>query len=78
MTKTSPSFLPAKARTKTTADWPDEGLIKLSVVAKLLGVSAVTIRRRVADGSLRPIRSQGRLYFEPREVRAFITRHRDD
>ena len=74
MTKTSRSFLPAQAR--AAAYRPVEGLIKLSQAARLLGVSAVTIRRRVADGSLTPVRSKGRLYFEPAELRAFITRHR--
>jgi len=76
MSKISRSFLPAQAR--AAADRPIEGLIKLSAAAKLLGVSAVTIRRRVADGSLTPVRSKGRLYFEPVELRAFIARHRED
>lgn len=76
MTKTSHSFLPAQAR--ATADRPIEGLIKLSSAGKLLGVAAITIRRRVADGSLRSVRIHGRLYFEPAELRAFIARHRAD
>ena len=74
MTKTSRSFLPAQAR--AAADRPLEKVIKLSVAADILGVSAVTIRRRVADGSLRHIRMKGRLYFELAELRAFIARHR--
>lgn len=76
MPKTSHSFLPIQ--TRTTADRPIEGLIKLSKAAAILGVSAVTIRRRVADGSLTPVRSHGRLYFEPAELRTFIARHRED
>ncbi|EKM99100.1 MULTISPECIES: helix-turn-helix domain-containing protein [unclassified Acidocella] len=75
MTNAFRSFLPAQAR--TAADRPVEGLIKLAAAAKLLGVSAVTIRRRVADGSLTPVRINGRLYFEPAELRVFIARHRE-
>lgn len=75
MTKTFRSFLPTQAR--PAADRPVERLIKLSVAAGILGVSAVTIRRRVADGSLTPVRVNGRLDFEPGELRAFIALHRE-
>lgn len=75
MTKPSRSFLPTQAR--TTADRPLEKLIKLTSAAAILGVSAVTVRRRVADGSLTPVRINERLYFEPAELRAFIARHRE-
>nr|WP_295738837.1 helix-turn-helix domain-containing protein [uncultured Acidocella sp.] len=74
MTKTSRSFLPAQA--SAGADRPLEKLIKLSAAAGILGVSAVTIRRRVADGSLTPVRINERLYFEPAELRAYIAQHR--
>ncbi len=76
MTKTSHSILPSQA--SAAAGRPIEGLIKLSVAATILGVSAMTIRRRVAAGSLTPVRSRGRLYFEPAELHAFIARHRAD
>ena len=76
MPKTSRSFLPAQAR--IAADRPIEGLIKLSAAAAILGVSAVTIRRRVADGTLVLVRVSGQPYFEPAELRAFIARHRAD
>lgn len=51
-------------------------LVKLREVAKLLGVSIVTVRRRVREGSLPHLRMKGRLYFRPTEVHAFIEAHR--
>lgn len=52
------------------------GLVKLRDVANLLGVSMITVRRRVRDGSLPHLRIKGRLYFRPAEVHAFIEAHR--
>lgn len=51
-------------------------ILKLSDVAARLGLSAMTIRRRVKDGSLPHIRMKGRLYFRPHEVQAFLEAHR--
>lgn len=51
-------------------------LVKLSHVAKRLGVSSITVRRRVTDGSLPHIRIKGRLYFHTQDIEAFIARHR--
>jgi hypothetical protein len=41
-----------------------------------LGVSAVTVRRRVRDGSLSHIRIMNRLYFRPNELHEFVEAHR--
>jgi excisionase family DNA binding protein len=50
-------------------------VLKLREVAQLLGVSTVTVRRRVRDGSLPSVRIKGRLYFHPHEVKAFLAKH---
>jgi excisionase family DNA binding protein len=50
-------------------------LLKLAQVAKALGVAAITVRRRVADGSLGHVRIQGRLYFKEAHLRAFVDGH---
>jgi excisionase family DNA binding protein len=50
-------------------------LLRLKEVAKLLGVSEITIRRRVREGSLPHIRIKGQVYFRPHEVKAYIDRH---
>ncbi|MBX6745217.1 MAG: helix-turn-helix domain-containing protein [Acetobacteraceae bacterium] len=52
-------------------------LITASAAAVALGVSARTIRRRIADGSLPACRIRGRLYLRPEELRAFVERHRE-
>ena len=51
------------------------GLLVLREVAKVLGVSVVTVRRRVRDGSLPAHRIKGRLYVKPEELRAYVERH---
>jgi excisionase family DNA binding protein len=51
-------------------------LIQITEAAAILGVSLVTVRRRVRDGSLPHIRIKGRLYFKPNELNAFIEAHR--
>lgn len=63
-----PSFPPAPRR--------PEQLLKLAEVAKMLGLSAVTVRRRVRDGSLPHLRIKSRLYFHPSEVHMFLEAHR--
>ena len=55
---------------------PQVRLIQMKEAASILGVSAVTVRRRVRDGSLPHIRIRGRLYFKPNELHAFIEAHR--
>jgi excisionase family DNA binding protein len=50
-------------------------LLRLKEVAKLLGVSEITIRRRVREGSLPHIRIKGQVYFRTHEVKAYIDRH---
>ena len=50
-------------------------LLKVSAVAKLLGVSDITVRRRVHDGSLAHFQIRGRLYFSEADVRAFMARN---
>jgi excisionase family DNA binding protein len=52
------------------------GLLKITAAAAALGCSAVTVRRRVKDGSLPHIRIKGRLYFRREEIHAFIEAHR--
>lgn len=53
-------------------------LLKLGNVAAILNVSAVTVRRRVADGSLPHIRIKGRLYFKLEDIKRFIDAQRVD
>ena len=43
-------------------------LLTTPQVAEILGVSASTVRRRVADGSLTPIRFGGLIRFSPAQV----------
>ena len=51
-------------------------LVQMTAAAAILGVSPVTVRRRVRDGSLPHIRIKNRLYFKPTELHAFIEAHR--
>jgi hypothetical protein len=51
-------------------------LIGIVHAAAILGVSPVTVRRRVRDASLPHIRIQGRLYFKIIELHAYIEAHR--
>jgi excisionase family DNA binding protein len=77
-TKKTHSLLPDNIRQTTqnsAVDAPVETLIKIEIAARILCVSAVTVRRRVHDGSLRHIRIRGRLYFRRGELEAFIARH---
>jgi excisionase family DNA binding protein len=55
---------------------PQTRLIQIKEAAVILGVSAVTVRRRVRDGSLPHIRIRGRLYFRRNELHAYIEVHR--
>jgi excisionase family DNA binding protein len=59
-----------------TTKTPQTHLIQMKEAASILGVSAVTVRRRVRNGSLPHIRISGRLYFKPNELHAFIEAHR--
>ncbi len=78
MIKISKSLLPPKAKPETAGSPFNtvEGLIKIRAAAAILGVSAVTVRRRVADGSLPHVRMKGQLYFKKSELRLFIEAHR--
>ena len=55
---------------------PHARLIQIREAAAILGVSLVTVRRRVRDGSLPHVRIKGRLYFRANELHAFIEAHR--
>ncbi|MBV8336978.1 MAG: helix-turn-helix domain-containing protein [Alphaproteobacteria bacterium] len=55
---------------------PPVRLIQIREAAAILGVSLVTVRRRVRDGSLPHVRIKGRLYFKANELHAFIEAHR--
>jgi excisionase family DNA binding protein len=78
MPKVSNSFLPPNARSQSAGHPANtlEGLIKIGAAAAILGVSAVTVRRRVADGSLPHIPISGRLYFKKSELHRYIEAHR--
>jgi excisionase family DNA binding protein len=54
---------------------PHVGLVQIKEAAKVLGVSLVTVRRRVRTG-LPHIRIGGRLYFKMNELHAYIEAHR--
>jgi excisionase family DNA binding protein len=51
-------------------------LVKIKEAATLLGCSAVTIRRRVKDGSLPCYRDKGRLRFSLRDLRLYLEHRR--
>jgi excisionase family DNA binding protein len=51
-------------------------LIGIVQAATMLGVSPVTVRRRVHDRSLPHIRINSRLYFKMNELQAYIEKHR--
>jgi excisionase family DNA binding protein len=51
-------------------------LIQIKEAAAILGVSLVTVRRLVRDGSLPHIRINGRLYFRLNELYAYVEAHR--
>lgn len=51
-------------------------LVKIAQAAKVLGCSAVTIRRRVKDGSLPCYRDKGRLRFSLRDLRLYLEHRR--
>lgn len=62
--------------TRSHAQTPNAArLLKLSVVARQLGVSTITVRRRVRDGSLAHVRIRDRLYFTEADVQAFVARN---
>jgi len=66
----------AKAAFITKATPGAEPLIKIGAAAALLGMARVTVRRRVADGSLPYLRIKGRLYFRKSEIQGFVEAHR--
>ena len=51
-------------------------VLKIGPASSILGVSRVTIRRRVADGTLPHLRIKGRLYFKKSDLHAYIEAHR--
>jgi excisionase family DNA binding protein len=53
-------------------------LIQVREAGLILGVSVVTIRRRVRSGALPHVRIAGRLYFRPDELHRYIEAHRGD
>lgn len=53
-------------------------LIQIKEAAAMLGVSIVTIRCRVRDGSLPHVRIKGRLYFRANELHAYVEAHRSN
>ena len=57
---------------------PQSRLLKIGDAAAFLGVSQVTIRRRVRDRSLPHVRIKNRLYFKSNELHAYVEAHRDD
>lgn len=50
-------------------------LLRPSEVASLLGLSVITIRRRIQDGSLPHTRLNKRLYVRLSAVKAYVERH---
>lgn len=68
-------FPPRPAR-RTAQVLPANRLIGLKEAAAVLGVSAVTVRRRVRSGALPHIRISTRLYFKLTELNTFIEAHR--
>ena len=61
----------------TSGPFPQQNhLIGIMQAAAMLGVSPVTVRRRVRDGSLPHIRINSRLYFKMNELQAYIEKHR--
>ena len=54
-------------------------LLPLRVAAKLLGISSVTLRRRVRAGEIGHVRDHGRLFFRLSDIDAYIARrHRPE
>ena len=53
-------------------------LIGIAEVARLLSVSKITIRRKVAEGELPVIRLSkgGPMRFDPRDIERFIEQHK--
>ena len=65
-------FVPAVAARRSDRS---PGLLKPGDVARLLGISVVTVRRRIREGALAYVRIAGRLYVRPQDLEAFIARH---
>lgn len=51
-------------------------LLKVRDAAALLGMSTITVRRRVRDSTLPHFRIRGQIYFKLNELNAFIESHR--
>lgn len=49
--------------------------LKLDDVAQILGVSVITVRRRIGEGALGHVRIAGRLYVRPQDLEAFVARY---
>lgn len=58
------------------ADRPAD-LLTIAEVARLLGISRGSVYSLMRNGELSPIRVGQRARFEPRDIRAFIDRHRE-
>lgn len=54
-----------------------EGLVSLDDGARMLGVSARTVRRMVGRGELPTVAIGGRRLLEPAALRDFIASHRE-
>lgn len=51
-------------------------LLRVRDVAVLLGVSVITVRRRVKANTLPHFRISGQIYFKMSEINAFVEIHR--
>jgi len=51
-------------------------LVRISIAAKVLGCSVVTVRRLVRKGALRHYRRHGRLMFDVRDLRLWLEAQR--
>jgi excisionase family DNA binding protein len=58
------------------ATWPNaeaaKHLLKVRDAAALLGMSTITVRRRVRDSTLPHFRIKGQIYFKLSEINAFL------
>jgi excisionase family DNA binding protein len=50
----------------------DVRLVSLANTARALGVSELTVRRMVQDGTFHPLRIRGQTRIDAREVHAFL------
>jgi excisionase family DNA binding protein len=54
-----------------------EKLLAIGEVARLLGISRGSVYTLMRSGELVPIRVGDRARFEPKDVRAYLDRHRE-